>query len=41
MNIVDYVLLALLVAMVIVGSKKGLLRELTAFFTLIPAVEKF
>lgn len=38
MNIVDYVLLALLVAMVIVGSKKGLLRELTAFFTLIPAV---
>ncbi|MCP4568739.1 MAG: CvpA family protein [FCB group bacterium] len=38
MNIVDYILLALLVAMVIVGSKKGLLRELTAFFTLIPAV---
>lgn len=38
MNIVDYILMALLVAMVIVGSKKGLLRELTAFFTLIPAV---
>jgi uncharacterized membrane protein required for colicin V production len=38
MNIVDYILLALLLAMVIVGSKKGLLRELTAFFTLIPAV---
>jgi uncharacterized membrane protein required for colicin V production len=38
MNIVDYILLGLLVAMVIVGSKKGLLRELTAFFTLIPAV---
>lgn len=38
MNIVDYVLLALLLAMVIVGSRKGLLRELTAMFTLIPAV---
>lgn len=38
MNIVDYVLMALLLAMVIVGSKKGLLRELTAMFTLIPAV---
>ncbi|MCK5125409.1 MAG: CvpA family protein [candidate division Zixibacteria bacterium] len=38
MNVVDYVLLALLVAMIIVGSKKGLLRELTAFFTLIPAI---
>ncbi len=38
MNIVDYILLGLLLAMVIVGSKKGLLRELTAFFTLIPAV---
>lgn len=38
MNIVDYILLALLVAMIIVGSKKGLIRELTAFFTLIPAV---
>jgi uncharacterized membrane protein required for colicin V production len=38
MNIIDYVLLALLVAMVIVGSKKGLIRELTAFITLIPAV---
>lgn len=38
MNIVDYVLLALLLAMVIVGSKKGLLRELTAIITLIPAV---
>lgn len=38
MNIVDYILLGLLVAMIIVGSKKGLLRELTAFFTLIPAV---
>lgn len=38
MNIVDYILLGLLLAMVIVGSKKGLLRELTAFFTLIPAI---
>ncbi len=38
MNIVDYVLLALLIAMIIVGSKKGLIRELTAFITLIPAV---
>ena len=38
MNIVDYILLALLVAMIIVGSKKGLIRELTAFITLIPAV---
>jgi uncharacterized membrane protein required for colicin V production len=38
MNIVDYILLALLLAMIIVGSKKGLLRELTALFTLIPAV---
>ena len=38
MNIVDYILLAMLVAMIIIGSKKGLLRELTAFFTLIPAV---
>ena len=38
MNIVDYVLLALLVAMIIVGSKKGLIRELTALITLIPAV---
>lgn len=38
MNVVDYILLALLVTMVIVGSKKGLIREMTAFFTLIPAV---
>jgi len=38
MNVVDYILLALLVAMVIIGSKKGLLRELTAFTILIPAV---
>lgn len=38
MNIVDYVLLALLLAMIIVSSKKGLIRELTAVFTLIPAV---
>ena len=38
MNIIDYILLALLLAMVIVGSKKGLIRELSAFFTLIPAV---
>jgi uncharacterized membrane protein required for colicin V production len=38
MNIVDYILLALLVAMVIIGSKKGLIRELTALGTLIPAV---
>lgn len=38
MNIVDYVLLGLLLAMVIVGSKKGLIREMAAFFTLIPAV---
>ena len=38
MNIIDYILLALLLAMVIVGSKKGLVRELSAFFTLIPAV---
>ncbi len=38
MNTVDYVLMALLLAMVIVGSKKGLLRELTAMLTLIPAV---
>lgn len=37
MNIVDYILLALLVAMIIVGSKKGLIRELAAFFTLVPA----
>jgi membrane protein required for colicin V production len=37
MNIVDYILLALLVAAVIVGSKKGLIRELTALLTLIPA----
>lgn len=38
MNFVDYVLLALLFAMIIVGSKKGLLRELTAIITIIPAV---
>ncbi|MEZ5359520.1 MAG: CvpA family protein [Candidatus Zixiibacteriota bacterium] len=38
MNVVDYILLALLVAMVIIGSKKGLLRELTALVTLIPSV---
>ncbi len=38
MNIVDYILLALLLAMVIVGSKKGLVRELTAFFLLVPSV---
>ena len=38
MNVIDYILLALLVAMIIVGSKKGLVRELAAFFTLIPAV---
>jgi len=38
MNIVDYILLGLLVTMVIIGSKKGLLRELSAIFTLIPAV---
>lgn len=38
MNVVDYILLALLVAMIIVGSKKGLLRELTALVTLIPSV---
>lgn len=38
MNIVDYILLALLVAMIIVGSKKGLLRELTALATLLPSV---
>lgn len=38
MNIVDYILLALLLAMVIVGSKKGLIRELAAFFTLIPSI---
>jgi len=38
MNVIDYILLALLIAMVIVGSKKGLIRELAAFFTLIPAV---
>ncbi len=38
MNIVDYILLGLLVAMIIVGSKKGLLRELTALMTLIPSV---
>ena len=38
MNFVDYVLLALLLAMIIVGSKKGLLRELTAIITIIPSV---
>jgi membrane protein required for colicin V production len=38
MNAVDYILLVLLVAMVIIGSKKGLVRELTALITLVPAV---
>jgi len=38
MNIVDYILLVLLVAMIIIGSKKGLVREITALLTLIPAV---
>jgi uncharacterized membrane protein required for colicin V production len=38
MNSVDYILLALLIFMVIVGSKKGLIREMTAFITLIPAI---
>jgi uncharacterized membrane protein required for colicin V production len=38
MNVVDYVLLALLLAMVIVGSKKGLIREMAAFFTLLPSI---
>lgn len=38
MNIVDYILLALLVLMIYVGSKKGLIRELTAILTLLPAV---
>lgn len=38
MNYIDYVLLALLVAMIIVGSKKGLIRELSALITLILAV---
>lgn len=38
MNVVDYILLALLVVMIYVGSKKGLLRELTAILTLVPAV---
>jgi len=38
MNAVDYILLVLLVAMIIIGSKKGLVREVTALFTLIPAV---
>lgn len=38
MNYIDYILLVLLVAMVIVGSKKGLIRELAALVTLIPAV---
>lgn len=38
MNVVDYALLGLLVAMIIVGSKKGMIRELTAVFTLLPAV---
>ncbi|NMC44041.1 MAG: CvpA family protein [candidate division Zixibacteria bacterium] len=38
MNVVDYILLALLVVMIYVGSKKGLLRELTAIITLVPAV---
>lgn len=38
MNVVDYILLALLVLMIYVGSKKGLLRELTAIITLVPAV---
>jgi len=38
MNYIDYILLALLVAMVIVGSKKGLIRELSALITLVAAV---
>lgn len=38
MNIVDYILLALLLVMVIIGSKKGLIRELAALLTLLPAV---
>jgi len=38
MNMVDYILLALLLVMVIIGSKKGLIRELAALFTLLPAV---
>jgi len=38
MNYIDYIMLALLVAMIIVGSKKGLIRELAAVITLIPAV---
>jgi membrane protein required for colicin V production len=38
MNYIDYILLAMLVAMIIVGSKKGLIRELSALMTLILAV---
>ncbi len=38
MNYIDYILLALLVAMIIVGSKKGLIRELSALITLVLAV---
>ncbi len=38
MNFIDYILLALLVAMIIVGSKKGLIRELSALITLVLAV---
>lgn len=38
MNWVDVGLLALLIAMIVVGSKKGLVRELMAFFTFVAAL---
>ena len=38
MNWVDAVLIVLLLASVIVGSKKGLIRELTAFVVFFAAI---
>lgn len=38
MNLVDIGLLILLIAMIVVGSKKGLVRELMAFFIFVAAI---
>ena len=38
MNWIDGILIALLLAMVIIGSKKGLIRELMAFVVFFAAV---
>ena len=40
-NWVDMTLLVLLVSMIVVGSKKGLIRELMAFFVFVAATWRF